>query len=79
VVERLALTDARRALIAHLNQPCPAPPITQPSGLCPCGTGFWPCHVTHAAWLARGLNPSAQITRQVGQDRAIAMAEDRPR
>jgi hypothetical protein len=67
------------ALIAHLLYPCPAPPATDHNELCPCGSGFWPCRVTEAAWLARGLDPSTQITREIGENRAIAMAEDRPR
>lgn len=50
--------------IAALLAPCSPPDIAAGFDLCPCGRGgSWPCAVTKAAWLARGLDPTAEVRR----------------
>lgn len=47
----------RLAQIAELIPACPEPGIAQGNDMCVCGSGeVWPCSITQAAWLARGLD-----------------------
>jgi hypothetical protein len=50
--------EERLAKIAELIPgPCPEPGIASGMDLCVCGSGeVWPCSITQAAWLARGLD-----------------------
>jgi hypothetical protein len=60
----------RLTVIAALLQPCPPPDIAAGFDACPCGTGgSWPCAVTKAAWIARGLDPDTEIERALAQVR----------
>ncbi|GLZ36341.1 hypothetical protein Lesp02_85280 [Lentzea sp. NBRC 105346] len=48
--------------IADLVPACPPPDIAQGYDPCPCGRGqSWPCSLTRAAWLARGLDVHDEI------------------
>jgi hypothetical protein len=62
--------DPRQALaaIAELLAPCPCPDWTQGYDLCTCGSGQgYPCNITAAAWIARGLEPAAEASRALRQ------------
>ena len=50
--------------IAALLVPCPPPDVAAGFDRCPCGHhGSWPCPTTRAAWLARGIDPDAEVGR----------------
>lgn len=50
-------------IVARLH-PCSPPDVMNGYDLCPCGYGgTWPCAITEAAWLARGLNPVEEARR----------------
>lgn len=49
------------AAIAALVEPCPPPDVWNGYDLCVCGRGqVYPCDLTVAAWLARGLDPEVE-------------------
>lgn len=52
------LSESQRLIyIADLIHPCsPYPDVINGYEICTCGRGVWPCPVTKAAWLARGLH-----------------------
>jgi hypothetical protein len=56
-------TEERLAKIAELlPAPCPEPGIAGGVDACVCGSGeTFPCSITRAAWLARGLDPGEEI------------------
>ncbi len=67
----------RLDLIATLIQPCPPPDIANGYDMCPCGLGCcWPCPVTRAAWLARGLDPDTEIDKVITRVKAQCSAPD---
>lgn len=50
--------------IAVRIHPCRPPDLIHGRSLCRCNTGDdWPCAVTEAAWLARGLDPHIEAHR----------------
>lgn len=55
--------DQQRRLdgIAERIHPCPAPDAAQ--GYDSCDHGVWPCPATEAAWLARGLDRTAELEK----------------
>jgi hypothetical protein len=58
----------RLQVIATLIHPCPPPDVMCGFDMCPCGIGCtWPCPTTQAAWIARGLNPDAEISRLMAE------------
>jgi len=72
------MTDTERlAKIADLlPNPCPEPGIAD--GMDTCGHGeVWPCSLTQAAWLTRGLDPDEEnrkvidgVKRQMAAEQA---------
>jgi hypothetical protein len=57
--------------IASLLAPCPTPDLDGGTDLCPCGSSEpWPCPATQAAWLARGIDPPAEVARILDEARA---------
>jgi hypothetical protein len=67
----------RLTVIADLLRPCPPPDLAGGYDMCPCGYGgSWPCSVTRAAWIARGLNPETEIDKVITQVRAECEVPD---
>jgi hypothetical protein len=59
-----------------LPAPCCEPGIADGNDQCPCGSGqVWPCNITRAAWLARGLDPDAEIRKVLDKAKAAIAAE----
>lgn len=56
--------ETRLARIAHLLKPCPPPVRWQGRFICRIHPeDAWPCPVTQAAWLARGMDPAYEGRR----------------
>lgn len=53
----------RLAEIAERVHPCPIPDAL--NGYDCCSHGPWPCRLTEAAWLARGLDIDKERQRQI--------------
>ncbi len=75
VLARLTHTEDRLAHIADNLHPCPTPDLT--TGASTCNHGTWPCNITEAAWLARGLDPAEQVTTAMA-DARTHLAENPP-
>ena len=61
----------RLAVTATLLAPCPPSHLAEGYDMCPCGYGgSWPCPVTRAAWIARDLDPDAEVRRIIAQVQA---------
>jgi hypothetical protein len=69
--------DERLAKITELlPSPCPEPGIANGYDMCVCGTGeVFPCSITQAAWLARGLDIEEENRRVLAPVKAQMAAE----
>ena len=55
---------------------CGPPDIVNGYDMCPCGRGeAWPCEITRAAWIARGLDVDHEVTTYLRSLRDISIAE----
>lgn len=64
--------------IARRVTPCPAPDVAAGWDLC-AHEMPWPCSITEAAWIARGLDRDDQVQRQLAGylEHGEARTEDR--
>jgi hypothetical protein len=69
----LAEEQKKLATIAEHVHPCPPPAVAQ--GYDSCEHGTWPCRLTEAVWLARGLDPREQYAEAHRGWRADMMAD----
>jgi hypothetical protein len=77
-IDGSALVDAQRRLagIAARVTPCGPPNVMEGMDSCPCGVGgTWPCPITEAAWLARGVDRDDEVRRVMDRLRAEYLSD----
>jgi hypothetical protein len=69
---------ARLSAIADLIEACPVPDVFNGYDLCGHAQP-WPCPVTLAAWLARGLHPAVELAAELATARDNAASNSAAR
>lgn len=74
-----SVAETNRQVVELLPQPCPLPDVAAGEDGCPCDAGVcWPCQLTQAIWLARGIDPDAEQKRLIAAARQAMAIDNMP-